>query len=71
MGGGDIMATVMVPREVLIRALAKARIEYTRVAAQQGIDPGALDECWAEFERLAEYIDTTIDTTADPLGDAA
>jgi len=67
MGGDDIMATVSVPREVLIRALAKARLLYVGVAVEQGSDPGPDDECWAEFERLAEYVGTT----ADPFGGAA
>lgn len=53
------MDTVNVPRYVLIRALTKARILYIAVAAKCGHDPGPDDECWAEFERLAEYVGTT------------
>lgn len=47
---------VAVPRSVLIRALQKARSEYIRVAEAQGSDPGPADECWAEFEWLADYL---------------
>jgi len=46
---------VSVPRDVLVRALMKARTEYVNVAESQGTDPGPEDECWVEFERLAEY----------------
>ena len=47
---------VSVPREVVLRALHKARIEYVRGAEQDGQDPGPDDECWAEFEALASYV---------------
>jgi hypothetical protein len=49
--------TVEIPREVLASALRKARIEYVRLAQLQGTDPGEEWETWAEFERLAEYLD--------------
>jgi hypothetical protein len=49
--------TVAVPVDVLERALRKARIEYVRLAQLQGTDPGEEWETWAEFERLAEYLD--------------
>jgi hypothetical protein len=50
-------AMVTVPRDVLERALRKARIEYVRLAQLTGEDPGEEWETWAEFERLAEYLD--------------
>lgn len=49
------IAMVWVPRDVLESALRKARTEYVNVAQREGSDPGPSDECWAEFERLAEY----------------
>jgi trimethylamine:corrinoid methyltransferase-like protein len=48
---------VSIPRDVLERALRKARIEYVRLAQLQGTDPGEEWETWAEFQRLAEYLD--------------
>jgi hypothetical protein len=59
------MKTVTVPREVLIRALTKARILYMGIAAQNGHDAGPDDECWAEFERFAEYVGTTAELIAE------
>lgn len=56
---------VMVPREVLVRALTKARILYIGSCAKNGHDPGPDDECWAEFERLAEYVGTTSELIAE------
>jgi hypothetical protein len=53
-GDGDL---VSVPSDVLKTALRKARREYVRVAEEQGTDPGPEDECWAEFEALADYGD--------------
>lgn len=47
---------VSIPREAVLRALRKARIEYVRGSEQDGQDPGPEDECWAEFEALAEYV---------------
>jgi hypothetical protein len=54
---------ILVDRHVLERALRKARIEYERVAEQEGhpLDTMPPGECWREFERLAEYM-----TTAPP-----
>ena len=49
--------SVTVPRDVLERALRKARIEYVRLAQLQGTDAGEEWECWREFENLAEYVD--------------
>lgn len=57
--------TVSVPRDVLIRALTKARLLYIATAAEAGHDPGPEDECWAEFERLAEYVGTTAELIAE------
>jgi hypothetical protein len=51
------MGRVVVPRAVLNRALRKARVEYVRVNEAQGSDPGPERECWAEFERLADYVE--------------
>lgn len=59
------MKTVTVPRKVLIRALTKARVLYMGVAARDGHDAGPDDECWAEFERLAEYVGTTAELLAE------
>lgn len=44
--------TVTIPRDVVERALWKAKIEYDR-----GQVYVAEDENWAEFERLAEYLE--------------
>lgn len=63
------MDYVKVPRRVLKRALRKARIEYVRVAGAQGSDPGPDDECWAEFEDLAQYADEPL--AIDRLGTSA
>lgn len=49
--------SVTVPLSVLRRALFKARREYVRACKEDGVDPGPDDQCWAEFERLAEYVD--------------
>jgi hypothetical protein len=54
-GWGEQDRAVPIPLSVLRRALLKARIEYVHVAERDGFDPGPDDECWAEFERLAEY----------------
>jgi hypothetical protein len=51
----DDMAQV--PRYVLLLALHKARIEYARACERDGQKPGREDECWAEFEHLAEYVE--------------
>ncbi len=59
------MKSVTVPRDVLIKALTKARILYIGVAAAQGTDPGPDDECWAEFEALAGYVGTTAELIAE------
>lgn len=48
---------VAVPRLVIERAFTKARILYLGIAAAQGTDPGPDDECWAEFERLNEFLE--------------
>ena len=53
------LKTVRVPRAVLIKALTKARLLYIGTAAVYGHDPGPDDECWAEFEALADYVGTT------------
>ena len=58
------MITVSVPRDVLIRALTKARTLYVGIAEENGQDAGPDDECWAEFEALAEYVGTTADLIA-------
>jgi hypothetical protein len=50
-----VNGTVTIPVYVVQRALAKARAEYVRVAEAQGTDPGPADECWREFETLAEF----------------
>lgn len=42
---------IRVPVGVLARAVRKARIEYERVQPD-----AAEDECWAEFEALADYL---------------
>jgi hypothetical protein len=57
-----------VPRDVLVRALRKARLLYVDMSTAQGHDPGPAYECWAEFEALAEYVgrpedDITFDPT--------
>jgi hypothetical protein len=57
--------TVTIPRDVLIRALTKARILYIAVANQNGHDAGPDDECWAEFEALASYVGTTAELIAE------
>ena len=54
-----IPGTVVIPRDVVVRALTKARFLYIAVAAENGEDAGPEDECWAEFERLAEYVGAT------------
>jgi hypothetical protein len=59
------MKTVTIPRDVLIRALTKARILYIGVAHQQGQLAGPDDECWAEFEALASYVGTTAELIAE------
>jgi hypothetical protein len=46
---------VSIPRYVVLMALHKARVEYVRGCERDGQNPGPEDECWAEFERLAEY----------------
>lgn len=48
---------VTIPREVLERALTKARMLYIAIAAEDGEDAGPEDECWAEFEALQDYLD--------------
>ena len=50
-------ATVVVPRSILTRALAKARSVYVAACLAERQDPGDDDECWAEFESLAEYVE--------------
>ena len=45
---------IIVPRQVVIEALGKARRLYIEAAPA---DAGPADECWAEFERLAEYVE--------------
>lgn len=46
-------SSVIVPIEILERALSKARIEYR----SSGEDCTTKDyECWAEFEALAHYM---------------
>ena len=60
--GGDIIKmdetdTVAIPRYVVLWALHKARSEYVRSCKQDGQNPGPKDECWAEFEHLAEYVE--------------
>ena len=47
---------IPIPITVLRRALLKARREYINVAEREGYDPGLPWENWAEFERLAEYL---------------
>lgn len=59
------MKTVTIPREVLIRALTKARLLYIALAEENGHDPGPDDECWVEFEALAEYVGTTAELIAE------
>lgn len=56
MGRSLSSAYVLIPRDVVVRALRKARSEYVRVAEEQGTDPGPEDECWVEFEYLAEVM---------------
>ncbi len=63
--------SVSVPEDVLIRALAKARLLYEEATSAAGQDPGPEDECWAEFENLAEFLDRPAprpedDITFDP-----
>lgn len=50
-----------VPRDLLRRALVKARLLYVEAARAAGQDPGRDDECWAEFEALADYIEVERD----------
>jgi hypothetical protein len=47
----------LVDEEVVRRALRKARAEYVRSCRAAGQDPGPPDECWAEFEALADALD--------------
>jgi hypothetical protein len=53
----------------LIRALTKARILYIAAAEEDGHDPGPDDECWAEFEALADYVGTTAELVAEESAD--
>jgi hypothetical protein len=48
---------ITLPRDVVLRALQKARSEYVRVAEEAGFDPGPSDECWVEFEALADAVE--------------
>jgi hypothetical protein len=47
---------VPIPRWVVLWALHKARILYVKSAEADGQNPGPEDECWHEFEVLAEYV---------------
>ncbi len=40
---------VSIPRRVVERALAKARLEYRRALERDGHTPNHPDECWTEF----------------------
>jgi hypothetical protein len=48
---------VLIPRDALLTALRKALSEYVRACEGDGQDPGPKDECWAEFEALAWYVE--------------
>lgn len=47
---------VSIPRSVVERALAKARLEYERALRRNGQAPFRPGEVWAEFEMLATYL---------------
>jgi hypothetical protein len=46
---------VLIPREVVERAVWKARIEFSS-ATGRGRTPSPPDYCWAEFLELASYL---------------
>jgi len=56
----DENGKVTVSMDALMRALFKARREYVRALEEIGRDPGPEDECWAEFQNLADEADVDI-----------
>ena len=57
--------TVRVPRDVLNKAITRARLLYIGTAVADHRDPGPDDECWAEFEALAACVGTTAELIAE------
>jgi hypothetical protein len=60
----DKTDAVLIPREVVERALWKARIEYSRVTGR-GRTPSPPNECWSEFLQLAGYLRQQQSTETD------
>jgi hypothetical protein len=54
-GTMDKTDAVLIPREVVERAVWKARIEFSR-ATGRGRTPSNPNECWTEFNQLAAYL---------------
>lgn len=49
----ELDTTVQVSRQALLAAIRKARALYIEAFGSEPVPDG---ECWAEFERLAEYL---------------
>lgn len=57
-----IRDTVAIPRELVERAVTKARLLYIEACERDGDDIGHDTECWAEFEDLQDYLDIKEDS---------